>query len=193
MKRILSLLSFFLFIWSFSQKAQIDAKIILADGTDSNAKILFRKSMVYENEIYENSITQKYIFLINAANKKEKHLFNEFKRIEFIDLKGETRVFERPLEKFAMFELIKDGQKMKWYRDYTENSYDHSQGSIDILIKNDGKYEMFSILTNYKKKLKELTSDMPVLVEFIENCNFFNNTTPCLQEVFKKYNEENNR
>ncbi|WP_332028712.1 hypothetical protein [Kaistella sp.] len=189
MKRILSLLSFFLFILSFSQKAEINAKILFADGTDSNAKILFRKSIFYENEIYENSITQKNIFLINDAGKKEKHLFNKFRRIEFVDLKGQKRVFERPLEKFGMFELIQDGPKMKWYRDYTENSYDHSQGSIDILIKNDGKYEMFSILTNYKKKLKELTSDMPVLAEFIENCNFFNNTNSCLQEVFKKYNE----
>lgn len=189
MKRILSLLSIFLFILGFSQKAEINAKILFADGTVSDAKILFRKSIFYENEIYENSITQKNIFLINDAGKKEKHLFNKFRRIEFVDLKGQNRVFERPLEKFGMFELIQDGQKMKWYRDYTENAYDHSQGSIDILIKNDGKYEMFSILTNHKKKLKELTSDMPVLAEVIDNCNFFNNTNPCLQEVFKKYNE----
>lgn len=189
MKRILSLLSIFLFILSFSQKAEINAKILFADATDSKAKILFRKSIFYENEIYENSITQKNIFLINDAGKKEKHLFNKFRRIEFVDLKGQNRVFERPLEKFGMFELIQDGPKMKWYRDYTENAYDHSQGSIDILIKNDGKYEMFSILTNYKKKLKEITSDMPVLAEFIESCNFFNNTNSCLQEVFKKYNE----
>lgn len=189
MKRILSLLSIFLFILSFSQKAAINAKILFADGTVSDAKILFRKSIFYENEIYENSISQKNIFLINDAGKKEKHLFNKFRRIEFVDLKGQNRIFERPLEKFGMFELIQDGPKMKWYRDYTENAYDHSQGSIDILIKNDGKYEMFSILTNYKKKLKELTSDMPVLAEFIENCNFFNNTNSCLQEVFKKYNE----
>ena len=189
MKRILSLLSIFLFILSFAQKAEINAKILFADGTASNAKILFRKSIFYENEIYENSITRKNIFLINDANRKEKHLFNKFKRIEFVDLKGQTRVFERPLEKFGMFELIQDGPKMKWYRDYTENVYDHSQGSLEVWIKSDGKYEIFSILTNHKKKLKELTSDMPVLAEVIDNCNFFNNTNPCLQEVFKKYNE----
>ena len=89
MKRILSLLSIFLFILSFSQKAEINAKILFADGTASNAKILFRKSIFYENEIYENSITQKNIFLINDANRKEKHLFNKFRRIEFVDLKGQ--------------------------------------------------------------------------------------------------------
>lgn len=57
------------------------------------------------------SITQKNIFLINDAGKKEKHLFNKFRRIEFVDLKGQNRVFERPLEKFGMFELIQDGPK----------------------------------------------------------------------------------
>lgn len=172
-----------------AQKENIDAKIIFSDGRVSNAKIPFRTSIFHSNEIYENSITQKKIFLINADNKKEKHLFSEFKSIEFVDLKGKTRLFERPIEKFGLFELVNDGKNIKWYRDYTENAYDHSQDSYDIFIRNDGKYEFFNLFTNYKKKLKELTSDKKELADFIDNCNFFNNTNPCLQEVFKKYNE----
>ncbi len=49
MKRILSLLSIFLFILSFAQKAEINAKILFPDGTVSDAKILFRKSILITN------------------------------------------------------------------------------------------------------------------------------------------------
>ena len=61
---------------------------------------------LHENEIYENSITQKNVVFVNEKGKKEKHLFNEFKSIEFIDLKGKERIFERPIEKYGLFELI---------------------------------------------------------------------------------------
>lgn len=189
MKKIVSLIAVFLFIAGFCQKIEIPAKIIFADGTASESKVLFKQSIFYKNELYENSITQKNIILVNSANKKEKHLFNEFKRIEFVDLKGKARVFERPLEKFGLFELVGDGPKMKWYRDFTENAYDHSQGSYDIFIRSDGKYEFLNMLTNYKKKLNELTSGNSGLAEVIDTCNFFNNTNPCLQKVFDKYNE----
>ena len=77
MKRILSLLSIFLFILSFSQKAEINAKILFADGTASNAKILFRKSIFYENEIYENSITKRIFFSsMMLTGKKNTSLIN---------------------------------------------------------------------------------------------------------------------
>ena len=95
-----------MFALNFAQSTNIDAKITFVDGKELSSKIRFRTSIFYENEIYENSITQKYVVLINEKGKKEKHLFNEFKRIEFTDLKGKTRIFERPIEKFGLFELI---------------------------------------------------------------------------------------
>ena len=76
-----------MFALNFAQSTNIDAKITFVDGKELSSKIRFRTSIFYENEIYENSITQKYVVLINEKGKKEKHLFNEFKRIEFTDLK----------------------------------------------------------------------------------------------------------
>ncbi|ACU08351.1 hypothetical protein FIC_01909 [Flavobacteriaceae bacterium 3519-10] len=189
MKKFFSLFALVLCAVALSQKIGIPAKIVFADGSVSESKILFRKSSFYKDELYENSITQKHIVLINGINKREKRLFNEFRQIEFVDLKGKNRTFQRPLEKFGLFELVQDGPKMKWYRDFTENAYDHSQGSYDIFIRNDGEYGFLNMLTNYKKKLKELTSDNSGLAEVIDNCNFFNNTNPCLQKMFNKYNE----
>ena len=179
-----------MFALNFAQSTNIDAKITFVDGKELSSKIRFRPSIFYENEIYENSITQKYVVLINEKGKKEKHLFNEFKRIEFTDLKGKTRIFERPIEKFGLFELIYDGKKMKWCRDYTENMYDHSQDYYELLYKNPEQYDTFNLLTNYKKRLKELTSDRQDLVSEIEACNFFNNTYECFKKIVEKYNEE---
>lgn len=188
MKNFISIFALFICTFVFSQKVEIPAKVVFADGTVSDSKVVFKKSIFYKDELYENSITQKHVVLINGAHKRKKHLFNEFKQIEFIDLKGKTRVFERPLEKFGLFELIQDGPKMKWYRDYTEHPYDNSQGSYDIFIRNDGKYEFFTILTNYKKKLKELIPNNPEIAQIIDNCNFFNNEKACMQEVFDRAN-----
>ena len=64
-----------MFALNFAQSTNIDAKITLVDGKELSSKIRFRTSIFYENEIYENSITQKYVVLINEKGKKEKLLF----------------------------------------------------------------------------------------------------------------------
>ena len=62
---------------------------------------------------------------------------------------------------------------MKWYRDYTENMLTTSQDYYELLYKkNPEQYDTFNLLTNYKKRLKELTSDRQDLVSEIEACNF---------------------
>ena len=189
MKKILFILSFFYFILGFSQSAVIDSKITFVDGKELNSKIRFRKSFFYENEIYENSITQKYVVLINEKGKKEKHLFNEFKRVEFTDLKGKVRIFERPIEKFALYELIYNGKKIKFYRDYTENMYDHSQGSYEIIVKNQNEYVFLDFLTNNRKKLKEIMSDRSDLFPLIDKINYNKLKDEDLIEILKKYDE----
>ena len=54
-----------MFALNFAQSTNIDAKITFVDGKELSSKIRFRTSIFYENEIYENSITQKYVVLIN--------------------------------------------------------------------------------------------------------------------------------
>ena len=144
---------------------------------------------LHENEIYENSITQKNVVFVNEKGKKEKHLFNEFKSIEFIDLKGKERIFERPIEKYGLFELIYEGKKIKWYRGYNENMYDHSQGSYEIIVKSPNEYVFLDVLTNNRKKLKEIMYDRPDLFQLIEQINYNRLKDEQLIEVLKKYDE----
>ena len=189
MKKFLFILSFFCFILGLSQSTVIDSKVTFVDGKKTNAKIRFRISFIYENEIYENSITQKNVVFVNEKGKKEKHLFNEFKSIEFIDLKGKERIFERPIEKYGLFELIYEGKKIKWYRDYNENMYDHSQGSYEIIVKSPNEYVFLDVLTNNRKKLKEIMSDREDLFPLIEEINYNRLKDEQLIELLKKYDE----
>lgn len=71
MKKFLFILSFFCFILGLSQSTVIDSKVTFADGKKTNAKIRFRISFIYENEIYENSITQKNVVFVNEKGKKK--------------------------------------------------------------------------------------------------------------------------
>ena len=79
MKKVIVLFIFILHSFFYAQSKDIDCKIKFVDGKELNAKVRFRVSMFYENEIYENSITQKNVIFVNEKGKKEKHLFNEFK------------------------------------------------------------------------------------------------------------------
>jgi hypothetical protein len=189
MKKVIVLFIFILHSFFYAQSKDIDCKIKFVDGKELNAKVRFRVSMFYENEIYENSITQKNVVFVNEKGKKEKHLFNEFKSIEFIDLKGKERIFERPIEKYGLFELIYEGKKIKWYRDYNENMYDHSQGSYEIIVKSPNEYVFLDFLTNNRKKLKEIMYDRPDLFQLIEQINYNRLKDEQLIEVLKKYDE----
>ena len=189
MKKVIVLFIFILHSFFYAQSKDIDCKIKFVDGKELYAKVRFRVSMFYENEIYENSITQKNVIFVNEKGKKEKHLFNEFKSIEFIDLKGKERIFERPIEKYGLFELIYEGKKIKWYRDYNENMYDHSQGSYEIIVKSPNEYVFLDVLTNNRKKLKEIMYDRPDLFQLIEQINYNRLKDEQLIEVLKKYDE----
>ena len=59
MKKVIVLFIFILHSFFYAQSKDIDCKIKFVDGKELNAKVRFRVSMFYENEIYENSITQK--------------------------------------------------------------------------------------------------------------------------------------
>ena len=74
---------FFLFIsiMNYAQSVDIESKITFSNGKEINSKIRFRTSFIYENSIYETSITQKNIILINDNDKKEKIQSAEDKKI----------------------------------------------------------------------------------------------------------------
>ena len=183
---------FFLFIsiMNYAQSVDIESKITFINGKEINSKIRFRTSFIYENSIYETSITQKNIILINDNDKKEKIQSAEVKKIEFKDLKGKQRIFQRPTDKFIFLcELIYDGKILKWYKSYSENNFDHSDIVSDILINDKEIYQVFNILTNNKKRLKEITSDKPELLPIIEKFNFNRKADECFKEVVEIYNQ----
>ena len=54
MKKVIVLFIFILHSFFYAQSKDIDCKIKFVDGKELNAKVRFRVSMFYENEIYEN-------------------------------------------------------------------------------------------------------------------------------------------
>lgn len=186
MKNLIYIFVFFS-IFTFGQKTDINSKITFTDGRVLEAKIPFTVNIFYSDLINELSISGKKITVLENG-KKIKYEASNIERIEFTDLKNINRTFVHTsgFEK-TLIEKLYDG-KIKWYRSFYANGYDHSKKIADILVKNDTK-EVLSILSNNKKKLKNLMADKPELEALIEKVNYNRFNEEDFLELLKKYDE----
>lgn len=192
MKKSLLIIFFFLFGFVFSQyrNEPVSCKVTWNDGKQTEEQIRFKFNRVYVNDLYENSLTQKDLyFLVKGTKKYIKKTADKIASIEYTDNKGNLRFFEKPTASDVLMERVITGEKIKWYRCYTDINNDRSLNYYDMLIKDDGKkYYLESPKIN-KKKLKAYFSENEEVKEIIENCNFKENGYNCLKEILEKYNQ----
>lgn len=172
-----------------AQKENIDAKITFKDGTEKSSKIKFRVNMVWNDLIDESSVAFKNVLIMDQNNEFVKVPSSTIQKIEFTDLKNKKRVFVSHLEYKYLVEMIFDGKKIMWIRDYDIHGYDGSTQQTDFFHKGNMKRIALGIFTNNRKKLKELTNDRPDLIPLIEKINYDKLKDEDLIQVLLKYEE----
>lgn len=189
MKKLFSILLFFVFAVSFAQSGDIKSKITFQDGKEQIVKVRYRVNTIWKDLIDESSIAYGKIGILDTINNKVNRISTDnIQKIEFTDLKNKYRIFIRMPEYKNLVEQIYLG-KIKWVRFYYPHGYDRSTQQADHLYKVGSKMVGLSLFVNNRKKLKELMSDRPDIFPMIEQINYNRFKDEQLISVLEKYDE----
>ena len=174
--------------FAYAQTEYVPSKITFNDGKELNTKIRFHVNLFQENLIDEQSLIGKKIITGDEDIKDVKYLSSDIQKIEFTDLKGQPRIFINDPKYNGKVEILYDG-KIKWYRTFYRNGYDHSTQLVDSFQKEGQKRVTLNIFKNNKKLLKELFADKPELIPEIDLINYNRLKKEDLIKILRKYDE----
>ena len=187
MKNIFYLFLFFLGTLFNAQRTTVVAKITFNDGRTEDSKIYVITNLFDSKLLDEKSVAGKKITIASADGKKVKLLAADIQKIDFTDFKDKERHFTKMPGYNNLVELKYDG-KVKWFKLYGENAYDHSTTMQDYLYIGNKSY-FFSILKNNPKKLKEFFAGRTDLYPLIDNINYNKLNEKDLYTLLRKYDE----
>ena len=193
MRKIILLISFFVFCNSFAQKKDIDAVIITNADDTLKVKIQLVVYMFDPTFIMGSSINSK-VTLIGEDRKKTKMEASKIKELSFTDFVGKKRYFlNRSANKKTLQERLYDGNTIEWFRDYISGMGGDS--ASDFLF---NKKTKTGIGVGYftglpKKKLKEFFGENEELNKLIDDTKSSplredpNNVDFCMEKIIQKY------
>lgn len=185
MKKLTLLFLIGSFSMLFSQRKELDAKLITWENDTVNVKLRVVTNMFWPDLLNELSLNEK-LTKINATGKTEKVRATTVKSLLFTDFKNNERRFENILPgRSRLYEVIYDG-KIKWYRDYYPHGYDGSVQMTDIFVNEEGKRENVGLFNSMKKKLAIITAAQPSLAPDIEQMKV---DREGVLSILKKYEE----
>ncbi|WP_447950961.1 hypothetical protein [Chryseobacterium koreense] len=181
MKKILNLFLILITISVYSQK-MVDANVVTKSDETISSKLRVYTNIFYKDLIDESSFYRILYLVDDNGSKKEKIKAENVKELRFVDLKGKERIYVNN-GKFLK-EFMYNGNKIKWYRDISQNLYDGSIQYFDYLVDNNGTIYKMGLFNNAKKKLLEATKTKPELATEIENAKL---NDEVILDILKKF------
>ncbi len=168
MKKIIFLGIFCLLsLLTYSQKT-IPVEIILKNQDTLIGKMKIKTNLFDKQLIYPSSFNENVKFY-NSVGEKTRINSKEISELTFTDFKGKNRTFIKTKEfKNHIVELIYSN-KVRWYRHYYYDSYNHTENTVEKLFDENGKQFSIGLLNSYRKKFREFTKENSNLNEFINS------------------------
>jgi len=149
-------------------KSAMPAQIIFANGETVAATIRGQKNP-FHGILTETSIT-KYFPIYDNTGKTQYINFNLIKELTIKDFKGEERKFvNMGSDSNSLWEVMYEGTKTNWYKEYSNSSYDQSIQVTDYFMEKNGNTTKVSGLKSMKNQLRKLTASKPHLEDMIDS------------------------
>jgi len=175
-----------------SAQRTVDALLLKKGSSDTLEVKIIHKNALFPKDSFNVLSLHKNIIIVGQERDiwiKEK----DIDYISFIDFKGNHREFisiEAAPElkgidsvNKKLYEIICDG-KIKWYREYYLYRINYAVKASDYLIKENMEPVSIYPYTNFRKKLLELTEDMPELESDIKEIETYDD----MLEIINIYN-----
>ncbi|CAL2075471.1 Peptidyl-prolyl cis-trans isomerase ppiD [Tenacibaculum sp. 190524A02b] len=176
----------FLSLLTYSQKT-IPVEIILKNKDTLKGEMKVKTNLFDKQLIYPSSFNGKVIFY-NSVGEKTKIKSKEISELTFTDFKGKNRKFIKIKEfKNHIVELIYSN-KVRWYKHYYYDSYNHTENTVEELFDENGKQFSIGLFNSYRKKMRKFTKENSNLNEFINNNDMKKNEN--ILKVIKMYEKQ---